>query len=70
MSRATIHRLPRRDPGCPVCGKPPTEAVSPFCSPRCRDVDLARWFSGSYAIPAVEADDDGAEDRGEAVDPD
>jgi uncharacterized protein len=23
----------------------------PFCSPRCRDVDLNRWLSGSYTIP-------------------
>jgi endogenous inhibitor of DNA gyrase (YacG/DUF329 family) len=31
----------------------------PFCSRRCSDVDLQRWFSGSYAIPVVEADADG-----------
>jgi endogenous inhibitor of DNA gyrase (YacG/DUF329 family) len=30
----------------------------PFCSPRCRDVDLHRWLSGSYAIPAAMGDDD------------
>jgi len=45
---------------CPICGKPATEASKPFCSERCRDVDLNRWLSGSYAIPAAdtEADDD------------
>ncbi|CEG09493.1 zinc-binding protein [Afipia felis] len=45
---------------CPICGKPPTAASRPFCSERCRDVDLNRWLSGSYAIPAsdTEADDD------------
>jgi endogenous inhibitor of DNA gyrase (YacG/DUF329 family) len=45
---------------CPICGKPPTVASRPFCSERCRDVDLNRWLSGSYAIPAsdTEADDD------------
>jgi endogenous inhibitor of DNA gyrase (YacG/DUF329 family) len=45
---------------CPICGKPPTAASRPFCSERCRDVDLNRWLSGSYAIPAadLEADDD------------
>jgi len=69
MSKATIHRLPRRDAGgarekCPICGKPTVAATAPFCSPRCRDVDLARWFSGSYAIPAVEAEDDSSEDPG------
>jgi hypothetical protein len=36
---------------CPVCGKPAHEATKPFCSPRCRDVDLNRWLSGSYVIP-------------------
>jgi endogenous inhibitor of DNA gyrase (YacG/DUF329 family) len=45
---------------CPICGKPPTTASRPFCSERCRDVDLNRWLSGSYAIPAsdTDADDD------------
>jgi endogenous inhibitor of DNA gyrase (YacG/DUF329 family) len=36
---------------CPICGKPASDAVMPFCSPRCRDVDLNRWLSGSYTIP-------------------
>ena len=36
---------------CPVCRKPATEKDRPFCSPRCADVDLHRWLSGSYAIP-------------------
>jgi len=36
---------------CPICGKPASEANKPFCSPRCRDVDLNRWLSGSYTIP-------------------
>jgi endogenous inhibitor of DNA gyrase (YacG/DUF329 family) len=44
---------------CPVCGKSATQASHPFCSERCRDVDLNRWLSGSYAIPgATEAEDD------------
>ena len=45
---------------CPICGKPATEASRPFCSERCRDVDLNRWLSNSYAIPGrPEADEDG-----------
>ena len=44
---------------CPICGKPATEASTPFCSERCRDVDLNRWLSGSYAIPGK--DDEEAE---------
>ena len=44
---------------CPICGKPVEQAFRPFCSPRCRDVDLNRWLSGSYAIPGRnEADED------------
>jgi uncharacterized protein len=46
---------------CPICGKPagePNQAkFAPFCSPRCKDVDLNRWLKGAYAIPAVESDD-------------
>ena len=36
---------------CPECGKPASPATAPFCSPRCRDVDLNRWLSGKYVIP-------------------
>ncbi|HMJ30164.1 MAG TPA: DNA gyrase inhibitor YacG [Xanthobacteraceae bacterium] len=43
---------------CPICGKPATEASKPFCSERCRDVDLNRWLSGSYVIPAKPDDED------------
>ncbi len=44
---------------CPICGKPAVQANRPFCSPRCRDVDLHRWLSGSYVVPG--ADDDAEE---------
>ncbi len=48
---------------CPVCGKPPEPRFRPFCSARCRQVDLGRWLAGDYAIPAGEPlpddDDDG-----------
>ncbi|MCW5720960.1 MAG: DNA gyrase inhibitor YacG [Devosia sp.] len=37
---------------CPICGKPSAEAYKPFCSKRCADVDLNRWLTGSYVIPA------------------
>ena len=40
--------------GCAICGKPVDPAFRPFCSKRCADVDLQRWFTGRYAIPAVE----------------
>jgi endogenous inhibitor of DNA gyrase (YacG/DUF329 family) len=46
---------------CPICGKPSVEASRPFCSERCRDVDLNRWLSNSYAIPAAQDDGEDAE---------
>jgi endogenous inhibitor of DNA gyrase (YacG/DUF329 family) len=46
---------------CPICGKPATEASRPFCSERCRDVDLNRWLSNSYTIPAAKDDDEDTE---------
>jgi endogenous inhibitor of DNA gyrase (YacG/DUF329 family) len=39
---------------CPECGKPANPKTLPFCSPRCRDVDLNRWLSGRYVIPGKE----------------
>lgn len=35
---------------CPICGVVAVKAYTPFCSRRCADVDLGRWFSGSYAV--------------------
>ena len=50
---------------CPTCGEPAAapappggKSPRPFCSRRCADIDLGRWFQGQYAIPAVDAADD------------
>ena len=43
---------------CPICAKPVAEAFRPFCSKRCRDVDLNRWLSGVYAVPGKEEEDE------------
>ncbi|MGO4572727.1 DNA gyrase inhibitor YacG [Microvirga sp. 2TAF3] len=51
---------------CPICGKPAQLEFKPFCSKRCADVDLQRWLSGRYAIPAVEDDEDRDEGDREA----
>ncbi len=37
---------------CPICGKPAQPAFRPFCSRRCADVDLGRWFNETYRTPA------------------
>lgn len=62
---------------CPVCDKPADDLDDnesfPFCSTRCKRVDLGRWFDEDYTVPMTphstersldpdEADDD-REDR-------
>jgi endogenous inhibitor of DNA gyrase (YacG/DUF329 family) len=41
---------------CPRCGKPVTwtrdQVFKPFCSERCKLIDLGGWAAGDYAIPA------------------
>jgi hypothetical protein len=41
---------------CPICRKPRAEEFAPFCSPRCRDLDLAQWFNEGYAVPGPPVD--------------
>lgn len=50
---------------CPICGKPTVQAFRPFCSKRCREIDLGRWLTGSYVIPGDEGPpaDDGDDDH-------
>lgn len=43
---------------CAICGAAPTVRFRPFCSRRCADIDLNRWFTGQYATPVVETDDE------------
>jgi tRNA threonylcarbamoyladenosine biosynthesis protein TsaE len=46
---------------CSICGKPspPDDPSYPFCSPRCRQIDLGRWLKGDYRVsrPADGPDD-------------
>lgn len=48
---------------CPICHKPSDPAHKPFCSRRCADIDLGRWLSDGYALPARPAEED--EDQAE-----
>jgi len=45
---------------CPICKKvvKSTDADFPFCSPRCRTIDLGKWASGAYVIASPSEDDD------------
>ena len=47
---------------CPICNRVTDHAYRPFCSRRCADVDLGRWLTESYAIPADDADDSAVPD--------
>jgi uncharacterized protein len=46
---------------CPICKKPvkSTDPEFPFCSQRCRTIDLGKWASGAYVIssPVTDADE-------------
>ncbi len=37
---------------CPICGKPVklADPESPFCSDRCREIDLGNWAMEKYVI--------------------
>jgi endogenous inhibitor of DNA gyrase (YacG/DUF329 family) len=47
---------------CPVCNKrfdPSTAAESlPFCTPRCRQIDLGRWLGEGYSVPHERLDEE------------
>ncbi len=45
---------------CPICkkGVESTDPEFPFCSQRCRTIDLGKWASGGYVISSPVADSD------------
>ncbi len=54
---------------CPICGRMFDQALSksmPFCSERCRQIDLGRWLREVYSVPVVR---DPEEDEGGEVAP-
>jgi len=53
-------------PRCPVCNSTVNLATTPtvpFCSERCRTIDLGRWLDESYAmqVPRGPTDEDDVE---------
>jgi endogenous inhibitor of DNA gyrase (YacG/DUF329 family) len=49
---------PARPPRCPICDAAiewTDNPDRPFCSERCRLIDLARWADGTYAMPGPPA---------------
>jgi uncharacterized protein len=68
---------------CPICNtpvtppapappvSPPAKSYFPFCSERCKQVDLGRWLTGQYAIPGEsQIEDEVAEPPPPVKDPD
>ncbi|MCB9707868.1 MAG: DNA gyrase inhibitor YacG [Myxococcales bacterium] len=53
---------------CATCGRPlsnpPDAAAFPFCSDRCKLLDLGNWLDGRYRLdgPAAQAPEDDSED--------
>lgn len=56
------------DTFCPVCHKPAVRRYIPFCSKRCADIDLNRWFNGVYSVPMQERDDEDIKELSELAD--
>ena len=50
-------------PACPTCKRPVPKdgAFSPFCTDRCRLVDLGAWLSESYRIPTRPSEEEDEE---------
>ena len=51
---------------CGICRKKfeTTESKSlPFCSDRCRQIDLGRWLGERYTLPSTRADSEDEEDE-------
>jgi uncharacterized protein len=53
-----VRKRRRSKRGCPICGQEvkPSDAEFPFCSERCRLLDLGRWLNGIYRVPTGLAD--------------
>ena len=53
MTTSNVAPLRKARP-CPECKRPSSREDYPFCSDRCRNLDLSRWLTGAYAIPVVD----------------
>jgi endogenous inhibitor of DNA gyrase (YacG/DUF329 family) len=61
---------------CPICRKPvsddpPADGAKnyfPFCSERCKLIDLGRWLEGRYQIPVQDDATKRSDDAKDGVD--
>ena len=55
---------------CPICKQTATRegnAFRPFCSERCKMIDLDNWLEGRYRVPApLDPDEEKAGEEGAA----
>ena len=51
---------------CPVCGKDvewnESNAYRPFCSERCKQIDLGAWADEQYKVPGASEDENDPEE--------
>jgi endogenous inhibitor of DNA gyrase (YacG/DUF329 family) len=57
----SVTPMPATARQCPICGKRSVPRHQPFCSRRCADVDLGRWFKGAYRVETEEPPENGSE---------
>ena len=48
----------RKPSPCPICGKPAVALHRPFCSERCKLLDLGNWLGGRYRVASDERPED------------
>jgi uncharacterized protein len=56
---------------CPICKKEFDAELStakPFCSDRCRSIDLGRWLDESYGMPVIPDPEADERPEGDAAD--
>ncbi len=53
---------------CPVCKKKVEwdgNEFRPFCSERCKNIDLHAWITEEYRVPGEKGPDEGEDESGE-----
>ncbi len=59
---------------CPICSRAyQIQSIDdlphfPFCTHRCRLVDLGRWIDGKYAVPETSSPKQDPDDPGDSTD--
>jgi endogenous inhibitor of DNA gyrase (YacG/DUF329 family) len=55
---------------CPICRRKSVLETKPFCSDRCRTIDLGRWLGGDYRVPSDDLVPTGGGGEGSVDEPD